>query len=49
MWLEVPVEETDERGRKKRTTQYRDEKRGIPQGSPLSNALVVRTDLLDGS
>jgi len=39
MWLEVPVEETDERGRKKRTTQHRDEKRGIPQGSPLSPLL----------
>jgi len=36
MWLEVPVEETDERGRKKRTTRHRDEKRGIPQGSPIS-------------
>ena len=32
MWLEVPVEETDERGGKKRTTRHRDEKRGIPQG-----------------
>jgi RNA-directed DNA polymerase len=40
MWLEVPVEETDERGRKKRTTQHRDEKRGIPQGSPLSPLLA---------
>jgi RNA-directed DNA polymerase len=39
MWLEVPVEETDERGGKKRTTQHRDEKRGIPQGSPLSPLL----------
>jgi len=40
MWLEVPVEETDERGRKKRTTQHRDEKHGIPQGSPLSPLLA---------
>lgn len=40
MWLEVPVEETDERGRKKRTTRCRDEKRGIPQGSPLSPLLA---------
>jgi group II intron reverse transcriptase/maturase len=39
MWLEAPVEETDERGRKKRTTRSRDEKRGIPQGSPLSPLL----------
>jgi RNA-directed DNA polymerase len=39
MWLEAPVEETDERGHKKRTTRNRDEKRGIPQGSPLSPLL----------
>ena len=39
MWLEAPVEETDERGRRKRTTRSRDEKRGIPQGSPLSPLL----------
>jgi len=40
MWLAVPVEETDERGGKKRTTRHRDEKRGIPQGSPLSPLLA---------
>lgn len=40
MWLEVPVEETDERGGKRRTTRCRDEKRGIPQGSPLSPLLA---------
>jgi len=34
MWLECPVEETDERGRKTRTTEARDKRRGIPQGSP---------------
>ena len=39
MWLETPVEETDDRGRKTRTTRNRDEKRGIPQGSPLSPLL----------
>jgi RNA-directed DNA polymerase len=39
MWLEVPVEESDERDRKRRTTRNRDEKRGIPQGSPLSPLL----------
>jgi group II intron reverse transcriptase/maturase len=39
MWLETPVEETDERGRKARSTRNRDEKRGIPQGSPLSPLL----------
>lgn len=39
MWLHAPVEEADERGRTKRTTQNRDEKRGTPQGSPLSPLL----------
>lgn len=36
MWIEAPVEETDDRGRKHRTTRNRDEHRGIPQGSPIS-------------
>jgi len=40
MWLECPVEETDDRGRKKRTTEARDTRRGIPQGSPLSPLLA---------
>ena len=40
MWLECPVEETDERGRKKRTTEAKDQRRGIPQGSPLSPLLA---------
>ena len=40
MWLEAPVEETDARGRKQRTTENRDEKRGIPQGSPISPLLA---------
>ena len=40
MWLECPVEETDERGRKTRTTEARDNRRGIPQGSPLSPLLA---------
>src|SRR6516225_3271332 len=34
MWLECPVEETDERGRKTRTTEARDHRRGIPQAHP---------------
>ena len=34
------VEETDERGRKTRTTEARDQRRGIPQGSPLSPLLA---------
>jgi group II intron reverse transcriptase/maturase len=40
MWLECPVEETDQRGRKRRTTEARDSRRGIPQGSPLSPLLA---------
>lgn len=40
MWLDCPVEETDQRGRKTRTTQARDQRRGIPQGSPLSPLLA---------
>jgi group II intron reverse transcriptase/maturase len=40
MWLECPVEETDGRGRKTRTTEARDKRRGIPQGSPISPLLA---------
>jgi hypothetical protein len=36
MWLECAVEETDDRGRKKRTTEAKDSGRGIPQGSPIT-------------
>jgi hypothetical protein len=36
MWLEAPVEETDERGNKRRSARNRDEGRGSPQGSPIS-------------
>src|SRR6266567_585204 len=39
MWLEAPVEETDEHGNKHRSTRNRDEGRGIPQGSPISPLL----------
>jgi group II intron reverse transcriptase/maturase len=40
MWLTTPVEETDERGGKQRSTQNRDNKRGTPQGSPISTLLA---------
>src|SRR5262249_55570331 len=40
MWLESPVEETDERGRKRRTTRNKDTGRGTPQGAPISPALA---------
>ena len=39
MWLNAPVEEADKRGNATRTTRNRDEKRGIPQGSPISPLL----------
>ncbi len=39
MWLEAPVEETDERGNKHRSTRNRDEGRGTPQGAPISPLL----------
>jgi len=39
MWLECAVEETDQRGRKQRTTEAKDQGRGIPQGSPISPLL----------
>ena len=40
MWLECPVEETDDRGRKTRTTEAGNQRRGIPQGSPISPLLA---------
>lgn len=40
MWLEAPVEETDQRGRKQRTYHNRNQHRGTPQGAPLSPLLA---------
>ena len=39
MWLTAPVEESDEHGRRHRSTRNRDEGRGTPQGSPISPLL----------
>src|SRR5712691_5700147 len=39
MWLEVPVEETDEKGNQHRSTRNREEGRGTPQGAPISPLL----------
>lgn len=39
MWLEAPVEETDEKGNTHRSTRNRDEGRGTPQGAPISPLL----------
>lgn len=49
MWLTAAVEETDERGRKVRTTRNKDEGRGTPQGgvaSPLLANLYMRRFVL---
>ena len=43
MWLEAPVEETDARGHRHRTTRNKDEGRGSPQGSPISPLLSTST------
>jgi len=39
MWLQAPVEETDERGHTQRTTRNKDQGRGCPQGAPISPLL----------
>jgi group II intron reverse transcriptase/maturase len=39
-WLEAPVEETDQRGHRHRTTRNRDLHRGTPQGGVLSPLLA---------
>ena len=39
-WLECAVEDIDKRGQKRRTTEAQDNRRGIPQGSPISPLLV---------
>src|SRR5664280_2617689 len=49
MWLQAPVEETDERGNKHRSTRNRDEGRGTPQAaqiSPLLSNLYMRRFVL---
>jgi len=49
MWLEAPVEESDEQGRVQRTTRNKDEGRGTPQGgvaSPLLANLYMRRFVL---
>jgi RNA-directed DNA polymerase len=49
MWLEAPVEETDERGRTERTSRNKDDGRGTPQGgvaSPLLANLYMRRFVL---
>jgi len=40
MWLECSVEETDDKGNKTRTTEAKDRRCGIPQGSSISPLLA---------
>jgi group II intron reverse transcriptase/maturase len=40
MWLEMPVEETDEDGNNHRSTKARDERKGTPQGASISPLLA---------
>lgn len=40
MWLVAPVEERNSRGHVVRTTRNKDERRGTPQGSPISPLLA---------
>jgi RNA-directed DNA polymerase len=40
MWLVMPVEETDQRGRTRRTTRNKNSGRGTPQGAPISPLLA---------
>jgi RNA-directed DNA polymerase len=39
MWLETPVEETDGKGNRHRTTRNKDQGMGTPQGAPISPML----------
>ena len=48
MWLVAPVEETDARGRRSRTTAAKDEGRGSPQGAPLTPRTQLATSSLSG-
>jgi group II intron reverse transcriptase/maturase len=40
MWLEAPVEETDAKGNRRRTTRNKDQGIGSPQGAPISPLLA---------
>jgi RNA-directed DNA polymerase len=40
MWLVMPVEEEDDRGRRERTTHAKNAGRGTPQGAPISPLLA---------
>jgi len=43
MWLDCPVEETDDRGRKTRTTEARDKQRGIQRSATAQGTVAVNS------
>ena len=43
LWLDAPVEETDQRGHVHRTTRNKDDHRGTPQGSPITPPTILQT------
>ena len=46
LWLVAPVEESDKRGGTRRTTQNKDQGRGIPQGAPNTPPTMLQTSYL---
>ena len=48
MWLETPVEETDAKGNRHRTTRNKDERMGTPQGAPITPPTMLRTNAVGG-
>jgi group II intron reverse transcriptase/maturase len=48
MWLVAPIEETNERGRKRRSNPGKKSKRGVPQGAPITPLTQKVTFSLSG-
>ena len=42
MWLEAPVEETDAKGNRHRTTRNKDQGIGSPQGAPITPPTMLQ-------
>jgi RNA-directed DNA polymerase len=42
LWLETPVEETDAKGNRHRTTRNKDERMGTPQGAPITPPTMLQ-------
>ncbi len=42
MWLETPVEETDGKGQRHRTTRNKDQGMGTPQGAPITPPTMLQ-------